>query len=73
MAMPFQEFRWERWGEASVATSLKAVQPILDVTGPPADFASTDAARAGKVSTASATVERRARFEAGDVEHVSDG
>ena len=59
--------------EGSVATGLEAAQPILDVARPPADFASADATRARKVSAARAAIQGRARLEAGDVEHVSDG
>jgi hypothetical protein len=56
-----------------VAAGLEAGQPVLDVTRPPPDFASADAARAGEVTAACAAIQRRARFEAGDVEHVSNG
>ena len=59
-------------GLGLVAAGLEAVQPVLDVARPPPDFASANAARAGEVAASRAAIQRRARFEAGDVEHVSD-
>ena len=59
-------------GLGLVAAGLEAVQPVLDVARPPPDFASADAARAGEVAAACASVQRCARFEAGDVKHVSN-
>ena len=59
-------------GFGLVAAGREAVQPVLDVARPPPDFASADAARAGEVATARASIQRRARFEACDVKHVSN-
>ena len=58
------------WG--LVAAGLEAIQPVFDVALPPPDFASADTARAGEVAASRAAIQRRARFEASDVEHVSD-
>jgi hypothetical protein len=57
----------------SVAAGLEAAQPILDVAGPPADFASANMAGAWKVTAARAAIKGRAGLEASDIEHVSDG
>ncbi len=59
-------------GFGLVAAGREAVQPVFDVARPPADFASANVARAGEVAAACASVKRCARFEAGDVEHVSN-
>ena len=56
-----------------VAAGLEAGQPVLDVTRPPPNLASANAARAGEVTASCAAIQRRARFEASDVEHVSNG
>lgn len=60
-------------GLGLVAAGLETIQPVFDVARPPTDFASADTARAGEVAASSAAIQRRARFEAGDVEHVIDG
>ncbi len=59
------------WG--LVAAGLETIQPVFDVARPPPDFASADAARAREVTASRAPIQRCARFEAGDVEHVIDG
>jgi len=59
-------------GRRLVAAGLEAVQPVLNVTRPPPDFARTNAARAGEVAASRAAIEGRARFKARDVEHIRD-
>ena len=74
MAVPFVKhgkIGENGWG--LVAAGLEAIQPVFDVARLPPDFASADAARAGEVSASRAAIQRRARFEAGDAEHVING
>jgi hypothetical protein len=62
----------DRGNWVSVTTGLEAVQPVLNIARPPPDFASANAARAGKVAAARTAIKRRAGLEAGDVKNVSD-
>lgn len=54
-------------------TGLEAVQPILDITRTPSNLARANMARAGEAAVSCAAIERRSGFEAGDIQHVSDG
>ena len=56
----------------SVATGLKAVQPIFHIARAPAYLACANMAGAREAAISRPAIKRRPRFEASDVEHVSD-
>jgi hypothetical protein len=73
MGVPFKnsDMDWGIW--VSVATGLKAIEPVFDVAGPPAYFACANMAGAGKVAAARTAIQCRAGLKAGDVQDVSNG
>ena len=73
MGVPFKKTDVDRGNRVSVATGLKAVQPIFHIARAPAYLARANMAGARETAISRPAIQSRARFEAGNVEDVGDG
>ena len=71
LGVPFRKTDADGGNQVSVATGLKAVQPIFHIARTPAYLARANMAGARKAAVSRPAIERRPRLEASDVEHVS--